>query len=60
MREHAETHLDQSKFQPPVLQAGTDIFIVDSLHCLQLNVAKTAWKYNYGNKMDEHARTRAS
>eukprot|EP00965_Chrysotila_dentata_P206800 6183754-Pleurochrysis_carterae.AAC.1 len=60
MREHAETHLDQSKFRPPVLQAGTDIFIVDALHCLQLNVAKTAWNHSYVNKMDELARTRAS
>eukprot|EP00965_Chrysotila_dentata_P141682 4682425-Pleurochrysis_carterae.AAC.1 len=60
MSEHAEMHLDQMKFVPPVLEVGTDVFIVDALHCLQLNVAKTAWKYSFGNKMDEHARERAS
>eukprot|EP00965_Chrysotila_dentata_P137791 4558808-Pleurochrysis_carterae.AAC.1 len=29
MSEHAEGHLDQMKFVPPVLKVGTDIFIVD-------------------------------
>eukprot|EP00965_Chrysotila_dentata_P050281 1665888-Pleurochrysis_carterae.AAC.1 len=61
LREHAETHLDQSKFVPPVLKAGGDIFIVDALHCLQLSIAKTAWKYSYGNtEMNEYARSRAT
>eukprot|EP00965_Chrysotila_dentata_P110688 3657377-Pleurochrysis_carterae.AAC.1 len=60
LREHAETHLDQTKFVPLMLKAGTDVFIVDALHCLQLNIAKTAWKYSYSNKIDEYARSRAS
>eukprot|EP00965_Chrysotila_dentata_P123893 4095077-Pleurochrysis_carterae.AAC.1 len=43
MSEHSRNHLDQLLFVPPVLKAGSDIFIVDLLHCVQLNVAKTAW-----------------
>eukprot|EP00965_Chrysotila_dentata_P125991 4164219-Pleurochrysis_carterae.AAC.1 len=41
LSEHARGHLDQQLFVPPVLKVGTDIFIVDLLHCVQLNVAKT-------------------
>eukprot|EP00965_Chrysotila_dentata_P158683 5241453-Pleurochrysis_carterae.AAC.1 len=60
MSEHAHGHLDQLLFVPPVLKVGTDIFIVNLLHCVQLNVAKTAWKYSSANKMDENARERAT
>eukprot|EP00965_Chrysotila_dentata_P037011 1231739-Pleurochrysis_carterae.AAC.1 len=42
---HARGHLDQQLFVALVLKVGTDIFTIDLLHCVQLNVAKTAWKY---------------
>eukprot|EP00965_Chrysotila_dentata_P216619 6189478-Pleurochrysis_carterae.AAC.2 len=43
MHDHSKSHLDQLKYVVPVLEAGTDIFLVDPLHCLELNCAKTAW-----------------
>eukprot|EP00965_Chrysotila_dentata_P124195 4104591-Pleurochrysis_carterae.AAC.1 len=30
------------------------------MHCLQLNVAKTAWKYSIGDRMEEHQRIRVA
>eukprot|EP00965_Chrysotila_dentata_P040232 1335619-Pleurochrysis_carterae.AAC.1 len=48
------------KYTAPVLEAGTDIFVVDPLHCLELNCAKTAWKYSYQDQMDEVSREQAT
>eukprot|EP00965_Chrysotila_dentata_P052086 1728569-Pleurochrysis_carterae.AAC.2 len=39
---HSRGHLDQQLYVAPILKTGTSIFIVDLLHCVQLNVAKTA------------------
>eukprot|EP00965_Chrysotila_dentata_P016493 546323-Pleurochrysis_carterae.AAC.1 len=60
MSEHAKGHLDQTLFVLPALRAGSDIFIVDMLHCVQLNVAKTAWKYSFADKLDETGREQAT
>eukprot|EP00965_Chrysotila_dentata_P258321 6213183-Pleurochrysis_carterae.AAC.1 len=60
MSQHAASHLDQLKYRPPALEAATDIYIVDPLHCLELNVAKTGWKYSFGDKMDESSREKAT
>eukprot|EP00965_Chrysotila_dentata_P096028 3172662-Pleurochrysis_carterae.AAC.1 len=60
MSDHSRTHLDQQLFMAPVLKVGTDIFIVDLLHCVQLNVAKTARKYSFADKLDERGRERAT
>eukprot|EP00965_Chrysotila_dentata_P066498 2201642-Pleurochrysis_carterae.AAC.1 len=60
MGDHARGHLNQLLFVPPVIKAGTDIFVVDLLHCVQLNVAKTAWKYSFADKLDEKGRERAT
>eukprot|EP00965_Chrysotila_dentata_P055549 1842847-Pleurochrysis_carterae.AAC.2 len=60
MGEHAASHLDQLKFVPPVLDTGTDIFIVDSLHALQLNAGKVAWKYSFVDKLTDPTREKAT
>eukprot|EP00965_Chrysotila_dentata_P144924 4785973-Pleurochrysis_carterae.AAC.1 len=60
MKVHADGHVDQLLFKPPVVEAGADIFIVDSLHGLELNIAKTCFKYTFLDKMDERARNKAS
>eukprot|EP00965_Chrysotila_dentata_P106691 3523951-Pleurochrysis_carterae.AAC.1 len=57
---HARGHLEQQLFVAPVLKAGTHIFIIDLLHCVQLNVAKTAGKYAFADKMDTRARERTT
>eukprot|EP00965_Chrysotila_dentata_P070052 2313888-Pleurochrysis_carterae.AAC.1 len=51
MSKHARGRLDQMLAVAPVLKVGTDIFIVDLLHCVQLNVAKTAWMYTFADKL---------
>ena len=57
---HAETHLDMILLAKLPIRAGTGIFIVDLLHALNLNVAKTAWKYSYGDRMLEKQRLQAA
>eukprot|EP00965_Chrysotila_dentata_P052419 1738825-Pleurochrysis_carterae.AAC.1 len=60
MSEHFHAHLGQTLFVPPVIEAGSDIFIVDMLHCIQLNVTKSAWKYSFADKLDEARREQAT
>eukprot|EP00965_Chrysotila_dentata_P257084 6212763-Pleurochrysis_carterae.AAC.3 len=60
MRDHADGHLDQSLYVEPVLDAATDIFVVDPLHSLQLNLMKVAYKYSYMDKMNDSQRERAT
>eukprot|EP00965_Chrysotila_dentata_P220479 6191801-Pleurochrysis_carterae.AAC.1 len=60
MREHAKTHLDATYLCAPVVRVGTSFFVVDPMHCLQLNVAKTCWKYSVGDRMLEHHRGRVA
>ena len=48
-------------FGAQVLDVDSDFFIVDPLHCLELNVAKTGYKYSFGDKMeDEGIRVKVS
>eukprot|EP00965_Chrysotila_dentata_P052418 1738824-Pleurochrysis_carterae.AAC.1 len=60
MSEHSHAQLDQTHFVPPVIEAGSDIFIVDMLHCIQLNIAKSAWKYSSADNLDEAGRKQAT
>jgi hypothetical protein len=39
------------------IRVGTNFFIVDPMHAFQLNVVKTAFKYSFGDRMDEEQRT---
>eukprot|EP00965_Chrysotila_dentata_P261876 6214393-Pleurochrysis_carterae.AAC.3 len=57
---HAKTHIGATYLSAPVIRVGTDFLIVDGMHCLQLNVAKTAWKYSIGDRMEEHHRIRVA
>ena len=61
MKAHSDTHGDQILHEPPIV-AGIDMdkFIVDPLHCLLLNLPKTAWKYSFGDRMDADQRERAA
>ena len=61
MAAHSNGHADQMLFQPPILE-GVDmnIFIIDLLHCLNLNLAKTAWKYSFGDRMTPDQRERVA
>eukprot|EP00965_Chrysotila_dentata_P131450 4345318-Pleurochrysis_carterae.AAC.3 len=60
LMKHAETHMDAIYLQAPVVKTGTDFYIVDPMHCLELNLAKTAWKYSIGDRMLDHHRERVA
>ena len=36
------------------------IFVIDPLHCLLLNICKSAWKYSFGDRMTPDQRTRVA
>ena len=58
MSEHAEHHIDALLLEPMSVRVGTDFFIVDPMHAFQLNLIKTAWKYSFGDRMEEEQRNR--
>ena len=53
LREHAEMHGDAILLEALILsnKSGTKILIVDPMHCLELNLLKTLWKYAFGDRM---------
>ena len=57
MSEHAEHHIDALLLEPMSVRVGTDFFIVDPMHAFQLNLIKTAWKYSFGDRMEEEQRS---
>eukprot|EP00965_Chrysotila_dentata_P014171 470087-Pleurochrysis_carterae.AAC.2 len=57
---HFATHLDAIYLQAPIIRLATSFFIVDPMHCLQLNIAKTLWKYSFGDRMLEVHRERVA
>eukprot|EP00965_Chrysotila_dentata_P110569 3653267-Pleurochrysis_carterae.AAC.2 len=56
----ADTHLDQLYVSPPVVYTGTDVYIVDPMHALKLDVCKTAFKYSFMDKVDDVKREKVS
>eukprot|EP00965_Chrysotila_dentata_P115583 3819785-Pleurochrysis_carterae.AAC.1 len=54
MKEHASTHMDAKYLEAPIVCLGTEALIVDPMHGLELNSAKTAWKHSVGNRMSPH------
>eukprot|EP00965_Chrysotila_dentata_P189558 6173385-Pleurochrysis_carterae.AAC.2 len=60
MKEHASTHMDATYLEAPIVRFDTDALIVDPMHCLELNLAKTAWKHSFGNRMLPHHRERVA
>ena len=57
---HAEHHLSRILYGCIILRMDSDFFVIDPLHCLELNVAKTAFKYSYMDKMDDAIRERVT
>ena len=53
LKSHAETHGDAVLLEPLIMKnkSGTKVFIVDPMHCLELNLLKTLWKYSFGDRM---------
>ena len=56
LKEHADVHADTLKYEDQVIKVGTNRYVVDPLHCLLLNLGKTAWKYSFGDVMDPDQR----
>eukprot|EP00965_Chrysotila_dentata_P045501 1511443-Pleurochrysis_carterae.AAC.1 len=40
MKEHANAHMDATYLEAPIVRVGTDSFIVDPMHCQELNLTK--------------------
>ena len=57
---HAEHHLMRNLLGAIVLDVDSTFFVIDPLHCLELNVAKTAFKYSYLDKMDDTIREKVT
>ena len=53
LKEHADLHGDALLLEPLIMtnMSGTICMIVDPMHCLELNLAKTLWKYSFGDRM---------
>jgi hypothetical protein len=56
MSDHAAIHVDALLLAPMTVRVGTDFFIVDPMHAFELNLIKTAWKYSFGDRMEEEQR----
>ena len=55
LKEHADLHGDALLLEPLIMhnQSGTKPFIIDPMHCLELNLMKTLWKYSFGDRMSD-------
>ena len=60
LKAHADAHFDQLLLERLVVRLGTSWLIVDPMHGLELNVAKTGWKYTIGDRMLEPHRERVA
>ena len=58
LKVHADTHGDALLLEPLILEnkSGTKPLIVDPMHCLELNLLKTLWKYAFGDRMTSEDR----
>ena len=58
LKEHADLHGDALLLAPLIMTnaSGTKPFIVDPMHCLELNLLKTLWKYAIGDRMTDDDR----
>ena len=56
LKEHADGHGDATLLEPLIMKCGTKPFIVDPMHCLELNLAKSLWKYSFGDRMTDDDR----
>ena len=55
LKGHADAHGDALLLEPLIMtnKSGTKPFIVDPMHCLELNLMKTLWKYSFGDRMTD-------
>ena len=53
LKEHADGHGDAILLETLILKCGTRCFIIDPMHCLELNLAKSLWKYSFGDRMSD-------
>ena len=55
LKEHAALHGDALLLEPLIMlnKSGTKHFIIDPMHGLELNLAKTLWKYSFGDRMTD-------
>ena len=55
LKEHTDDHGDAILLEPLIMKhkSGTKVFIVDPMHCLELNISKTLWKYSFGDRMTD-------
>ena len=60
LKAHADLHIDALLFERCVVRLGTRWLIVDPMHGLELNVAKTGWKYTIGYRMLEPHREKVA
>eukprot|EP00965_Chrysotila_dentata_P088116 2908803-Pleurochrysis_carterae.AAC.1 len=60
LKAHATTHMDAIYLEAPIVRLGTESMIVDPTHCLELNLAKVAWRHSFGNRMLPHHRERVA
>eukprot|EP00965_Chrysotila_dentata_P014330 474892-Pleurochrysis_carterae.AAC.1 len=60
LKAHAATHMDATLLEAPIVRMGTEAYKVDPMHCLELNLAKTAWKHSFGIRMLPHHRERVA
>ena len=53
LKVHADEHGDALLLQPLILthRSGTKVLVLDPMHCLELNLLKTLWKYAFGDRM---------
>ena len=60
LERHADTHLKRVFLSGIVLDVDSGFFVIDPLHCLELNVAKTAFKYSFLDKMNDSIREKVT
>lgn len=55
---HAELHGDAILFDDLIMTnySGTKPYIIDPMHCLELNLMKTLWNYSFGDRMTDYDR----
>ena len=55
LKDHADLHGDALFLEPLIMnnKSGTRPFIIDPMHCLELNLMKTLWKYSFGDRMTD-------
>jgi hypothetical protein len=58
LKTHADLHGDALLLEPRIMnnKSGTKPYIVDPMHCLELNLLKTVWKYAFGDRMTDEDR----